>query len=72
MAMEYHTPSVVEEATALMTSGERTIVSGGTDFYPSRTGRPLTESMVDISGISELRRPATISAASSRGSPVDG
>ena len=53
--MEYHTPSAVQEATALLASGERTIVSGGTDFYPSRVGRPLTEATVDISGISELR-----------------
>jgi CO/xanthine dehydrogenase FAD-binding subunit len=32
-----------------------TIVAGGTDFYPSRVGRPLSDNVLDISAIEGLR-----------------
>ena len=41
MTIEYHTPSAVQDATTLLTSGERTIVSGGTDFYRPRVIWPV-------------------------------
>jgi CO/xanthine dehydrogenase FAD-binding subunit len=31
------------------------VLAGGTDFYASRTGQPITESILDITAVSELR-----------------
>lgn len=52
---EYLAPTDLNEALEMAAAGARTIVAGGTDFYPARVGVPLTEAVVDISGIGELR-----------------
>lgn len=38
-----------------MAVAPRTIVAGGTDFYPSRVGRPLDDDILDITAVSELK-----------------
>lgn len=40
----------------MLATSRGTVLAGGTDFYPARVGRPLTEAVVDISGISDLRQ----------------
>jgi len=52
---EYLAPTDLNEALEMAAAGARTIVAGGTDFYPARVGVPVTEAVVDISGIAELR-----------------
>ncbi len=52
---EYLAPSTVGEAVEMLTATGGTLLAGGTDFYPARVGKHLTESVIDISGISELR-----------------
>ncbi len=52
----YLRPSMVEEAlAALAEGGPTTILAGGTDYYPARVGRPLTEDILDITAIAALR-----------------
>jgi CO/xanthine dehydrogenase FAD-binding subunit len=53
--MQYVAPSDLDGALAAFAEGNWTVLAGGTDFYPTRVGRPLTESVIDISGIDELR-----------------
>ncbi len=51
----YRRPAQLNEALAALAEAPRTIVAGGTDFYPSRVGRPLDDDVLDITGIPELR-----------------
>jgi CO/xanthine dehydrogenase FAD-binding subunit len=51
----YAAPTQLGEALAALAEGDRTVLAGGTDFYPARVGRPLTEAVVDITGVAELR-----------------
>lgn len=51
----YAAPAHLGEALAALAEGDRTVLAGGTDFYPSRVGRPLTEAVVDITRVDELR-----------------
>lgn len=51
----YALPAELNEALALLAGGDRTVLAGGTDFFPARVGRPLTEPVVDITDIAELR-----------------
>jgi len=53
--MQYLAPADLEGALAAVADGTRTVVAGATDFYPVRVGRPLTEPVIDISGLDELR-----------------
>ena len=39
----------------LLGEGAWRILAGGTDFYPALGARPLTENVLDINGLSELR-----------------
>jgi CO/xanthine dehydrogenase FAD-binding subunit len=47
-------PEDVAAAIEMRSSG-LSVLAGGTDFYPSHVGRPLTRSVVDVGGLSELR-----------------
>jgi len=51
----YARPETLEAALEHMAGGGWSVLAGGTDFYPARVGRPLTESVLDISAISSLR-----------------
>lgn len=53
--MKYLAPADLDTALEVLGDGSWTVVAGGTDFYPARVGRPLTEPVVDISGVSGLR-----------------
>jgi CO/xanthine dehydrogenase FAD-binding subunit len=39
----------------MLADGPRTILAGGTDFYPARVERPVAEDVLDITGIAALR-----------------
>lgn len=52
----YQRPARLDEALAALATAPRVVVAGGTDFYPARVGRPLDDDILDISGLTELRR----------------
>jgi CO/xanthine dehydrogenase FAD-binding subunit len=54
-SVSYLAPTDLHDALEAFTDGKWTVLAGGTDFYPSRVGRPLTEAVLDISGLDELR-----------------
>jgi CO/xanthine dehydrogenase FAD-binding subunit len=56
----YFRPSNLGEALSALRGGDLAIIAGGTDFYPARVERPAHEDMLDISGLSELRRIKTM------------
>lgn len=51
---DYLAPSELSDALEMLSAGTRTVLAGGTDFYPARVGRPLLEPVVDITGIDDL------------------
>ena len=51
----YLRPTELDEALAALAEGGKTIVAGGTDFYPARVGRPTDEDVLDVTAISGLR-----------------
>ncbi len=53
--MDYHTPNSLDDALRLVGGGDTTVIAGGTDVYPSLSGRDLVPPVVDISGIDALR-----------------
>jgi CO/xanthine dehydrogenase FAD-binding subunit len=44
----------LEEALAALAAAKLAVLAGGTDFYPTRVGRPLREDVLDISGLAAL------------------
>jgi CO/xanthine dehydrogenase FAD-binding subunit len=50
----YLRPRHLEDALAAL-GRPHTVLAGGTDFYPARVGRPVTEDVLDIGGIASLR-----------------
>ncbi len=59
----YLRPTTVDAALAALRSGGLTIVAGGTDYYPARVGKPLSEDVRDVSAIAGLRGIEDASAA---------
>ena len=53
--VRYAKPQSTDEALALLSDGAWRILAGGTDFYPALGARPLSENVLDINGLSELR-----------------
>jgi len=51
----YLRPTSQSEALAALAQGKLTVLAGGTDYYPSKVGKPLVEDMLDISAIASLR-----------------
>ncbi|MFI5022484.1 MAG: FAD binding domain-containing protein [Alphaproteobacteria bacterium] len=51
---DYFRPTRLEEALAALAEKPRTVLAGGTDFYPARVGRPLADDVVDITGLAAL------------------
>jgi CO/xanthine dehydrogenase FAD-binding subunit len=51
----YLRPTSQSEALAALVQGGLTILAGGTDYYPSKVGKPLADDILDISAIAGLR-----------------
>jgi len=51
----YARPARLDEALRVLAGGGATVLAGGTDHYPARVGKPLTEAILDISAIRALR-----------------
>jgi CO/xanthine dehydrogenase FAD-binding subunit len=52
----YLRPTVLSEALAALAERPWTLIAGGTDYYPSRVGKPLDDDILDLTAIGELRR----------------
>jgi len=55
----YLRPKTVEDAVQFLADPGGTILSGGTDFFPALGDRPVTRTVVDISGVQEIRGVST-------------
>jgi CO/xanthine dehydrogenase FAD-binding subunit len=51
----YLRPTEIEEAVAALAARPLTILAGGTDFYPARIGKPLSDDILDITALAALR-----------------
>lgn len=51
----YLQPKTLDEAVDALAKQTLTIVSGGTDYYPARVGKPLDDDLLDVSRIDGLR-----------------
>lgn len=51
----YLRPTELDDALKALADGGRTIVAGGTDFYPARVGKPLDDDVLDVTAIPGLR-----------------
>ena len=51
----YLRPSDLDSALAAIAGTPRTIVAGGTDYYPARVGKPLDDDVLDVTGIDALK-----------------
>ena len=51
----YLRPRDLESALEAMSETPRTIVAGGTDYYPARVGKPLDDDVLDVTGIESLK-----------------
>ena len=51
----YLRPDNLEDALLKLTEQSCTMLAGGTDFYPARVGKKITEDVLDLSGIRGLR-----------------
>jgi CO/xanthine dehydrogenase FAD-binding subunit len=51
----YFRPGTLDEAVHVLAAHGSQILSGGTDFFPALGDRPLPDSVVDVSGISEIK-----------------
>jgi len=50
----YLRPSTLTEALAALAAGPRIVLAGGTDYYPSRVGRPPEDELLDITAIAAI------------------
>jgi CO/xanthine dehydrogenase FAD-binding subunit len=53
--MTYFCPTNLEEAVKALAETRGVLLSGGTDFFPARVDRPITETVIDISRVRELK-----------------
>jgi len=53
--IRYAKPRSLDEALALLGEAPWKILAGGTDFYPALGNRPLSENVLDINALAELR-----------------
>jgi CO/xanthine dehydrogenase FAD-binding subunit len=53
--IRYAKPGSLEEALALLGEARWKILAGGTDFYPVLANRPLSENVLDINALDDLR-----------------
>jgi CO/xanthine dehydrogenase FAD-binding subunit len=54
----YLRPTELDEALAALAARPLIVLAGGTDYYPGRVGKPLDDDLIDITGLSSLRRIA--------------
>lgn len=54
----YLRPHRLDEALNAL-ARPHTVLAGGTDFYPARVGRPITEDVLDVSALAELKGIST-------------
>ena len=47
--LEYLRPDNLEDALLKLTEQPCTLLAGGTDFYPARVGKKITENVLDLS-----------------------
>ena len=50
----YLRPTSQSEALAALAQSKLTILAGGTDYYPSKVGKPLSDDILDITAIDSL------------------
>ncbi|HEY4740719.1 MAG TPA: FAD binding domain-containing protein [Candidatus Acidoferrales bacterium] len=53
--MAFIQPANLEEAVKALAETRGVVLSGGTDFFPARVDRPITETVIDISRVRELK-----------------
>ncbi|MGC1687336.1 MAG: FAD binding domain-containing protein, partial [Candidatus Acidiferrales bacterium] len=53
--MTFIRPANLEEAVKALAETRGVVLSGGTDFFPARVDRPITETVIDISRVRELK-----------------
>ena len=53
--LDYFRPDNLEEALQFLNEQPRILLAGGTDFFPSRVGKPINENVLDITGINSLK-----------------
>ena len=51
----YARPTRLDDALKLLARGGRTVLAGGTDYYPARVGKPLRDDVLDVTALPELR-----------------
>jgi len=51
----YLRPQMLAEALAALATRPLTVLAGGTDFYAARSGQAITEPLLDITAIAQLR-----------------
>src|SRR4051812_41671122 len=51
----YERPPRIADALEILSAGSCMLLAGGTDFYPARVGRAITEDVLDLTAIAELR-----------------
>ena len=51
----YLRPQAIGAALEALAAAPRTVLAGGTDYYPARVGRPCAEDILDISALPALR-----------------
>jgi len=52
---QYERPPELAEALQLLDARTFTLLAGGTDFYPARVGKAVTEDILDLTAIASLR-----------------
>ena len=52
---DYLRPTELGEALAALAAGRHVVLAGGTDFYPARVGKPLSEDVLDITALAALK-----------------
>jgi CO/xanthine dehydrogenase FAD-binding subunit len=52
---QYRRPASLAEALDALAAGPHSVIAGGTDYYPLRLGKPLTEAVLDVTALSGLR-----------------
>ncbi|MBT5458970.1 MAG: xanthine dehydrogenase family protein subunit M [Rhodospirillaceae bacterium] len=51
----YLQPDTLDDALSALADQSLTVISGGTDYYPARVGKPIDDDILDISRIAGLR-----------------
>ena len=55
LMLKYFRPDKLEDALVALSEYPLTLLAGGTDFYAARVGKPITEKVLDLTGIQGLR-----------------